>query len=1509
MASLKKSISFIDNLQNPETPSLGLRSSSDPNFQSQSQQQTEVPLQAIIVHTEPKPRDPRMARMVETKARPVDPRLNKPGSKDPRMRPSDPRTRQNDLKNDQKTSIPLPNFSDPRFQPLDQGATDVTQNPDSRSTLQDPRLNPADPRNSSLFTQSSRPSDPRLRANPALKSLAKNLQSAMSIFGDFGEEDPDNSAYQPSFGPPVGGVPQQAGFSNTQVKPESLSSLPDIALPRDPRIRRDPRLMHEYLTQQAEARGLKMKPTSDTIADQGGGKVQRKKLSIHDYKRKTDKQDDSSGPRPMPPLPGTNILPGQSIAPAYYGSFQAQGYSSAGSGMSDVYDQGDPEMDDGDMPYSPDYDEIPDPTIPQAKPEETVATPQMMMQTLSELSEPDDVSQSPKPAVEAEASGVESALTVAIRKLVEHSPDMSILTQAIQVLGQTHDMADILEALKKAMESQMKPGSVEKAEKLRTPEEVLSTELIKNDDSPLSEAMRRTLAEVDKQEKEAKISSEAHGIKPDSDLANIPLPEKKPQLADISVHDNKPEVDSSLRKPQIEGPPKDPKIQEFVKFFLDKEEENEDNDGPPKSSKGVKESPGIGFSPAKSLLLGDERQQAIKQMFQGESQARPIALDRDERLQQQRNSSLSPILSPDPNVAYVDDRHHPATNEIGDIDLRRSHSRSLSPVRTTVTQSSAMRDIDERSLSPLNPFSSKSVIPGLGDVDERSLSPVASRVIAGIKAEVRSFPSPIMSPDSESRDSSRNDMMNKNNSNVVEKDIPLDVDFRQVKNQNEFGDVDWRLTAAAEMGDVDLRAKPNQASVLPPVFDAIVESKKDSNDGNDFWSKRESKDGDMEFRQGFGVNKTDYQKEQQEKLYDAYATSSKRIDSYESSNMKIPSYSTTGNVYGEYSSSNKAEIGNMNAPPQPNLPPFQPGPGPGFFPPQNQNFNRPPGPPQPMPPQQPNFSNILGSVNLDMANLKNILASVQKPPEMVIPKNNFVEEVVEEEEEVTSNLPAFVTGLCKESPKKDLTLTKYTGKPREWVPGKKTFVPKEEKKPEMKDPNYDPTRAPELQRPMLDPRFEKQWNENKGKPPGAIDRNFGPPMPDIKFDRKDEPSKSDQWHENKGKPPGALDRNFGPPKPDIKFDRKDEPSKSVQGGPAKLDRNFKPIKDEPSKSDQGGPVKLDRNFKPIKADKKDEPVKLDRNFRPIKPDSKTPDETPQNRQKGSEIRKLVREDIGIGRKAEKSLSKKDDSDDQPSFSLGDLLRQVRGTSADKDKKKDSDIKEIDAIKDGPEKVSKKTNDKDNKESKSKKEVADKGHETKGKSSKTEKESDSSDSDDQGGKIFSLGDILKRMRGIGHKKSDKDKKVDNKQKKKTSPKKRRSNENEQSYQEAFMESLETSDLKVKHDDSIISEADRESPKGRKHNDSISKDMYSDINQSTHDRSIDTSRNTSALDKSRQAGFKDMGLDNVSDNSDDESFGLVIDLGETPAKKSGDRVQRKESDKKKDTSREEGEVMTL
>ena len=1541
MASLKKSISYIDSVQKTETPVLGIRSTSDPNFKTQ--QHTEVPLQANIVHTEPKPRDPRTSRTGDNiKGRPVDPRLNKSGSKDPRMRPADPRMRLSD----QKTSIPLPNFSDPRFQPLDQGTSDMSQNPsDPRLAQQDPRLNPADPR-SSPFAPSSRPSDPRIRANPTLKLLAKNIQSAMSIFGDFGEEDPDDSAYRPSFGPPLGMPPQ----TNIQAKQESLSSLPDIALPRDPRLRRDPRLMNEFLNQQVEARGSKMKPNSDQLVDRGGGKGQRKKLSIDDYKKKVDmlvKHDEGNseqrqypGQIPSLPMPGSSIFPGQHIAPAYYGSFQTQSYVPPGSGMSDVYGQGNDVVDDDDMPYSPDYDEIPDPTIPQPKPDDIIATPGKMMQTLSELSEPEDISQSPQPAVDTDVKGVESALTVAIRKLVEHSPDMSILTQAIEVLGQTHDMADILEALKKAMESQIKPEDEEIAGKAKTPDQVLSTEQIKNDDSPLSMAMRRTLAEVDIEEKERerKIISGAsinvsHEVKPDSNLAYIPLPENKPHIANIPTPESKPKVDSSLTKLQTDSTykDKDPKIQDFVKFFLDKEEENEEKD-PIKSSKptvGVKDSPGIGFSPGKSLLLGavdrDERQQATKLLFHAgniTSGSDPATLDRDERLHKMRNTSLSPILSlSDPNVVDVDERYRTARNEIGDVDERRSHSRSLSPVRTVVTKSAAMRDVDERSLSPLNPFLSKAAIPGFGDVDQRSQSPLASKFVSAIKTAERSFPSPIMSPDPESRDSSRNDMLNRNNSNVVEKDIPLDVDLRQVKKENEFGDVDWRLTAAAEMGDVDLRAKPSQAPVLPPVFEAVDDfwSKRENKDGNDFWSKRESKDGDMEFRQGFGMSKTEYQKERQNELYDAYATSDKKVESYESSSMKIPSYSTTGSVYGEYSSSNKAEIGSMNVPPGPNHPSFQPGPGPGFLSP-NENFP----PQQPVPPQQPNmnFSNILGSVNLDLANLKNILANVQKPPEMVIqkppemviPKNNFVVEVEEDEEEVTSNLPAFVTGLCKESPKKDLTLTKYTGKPREWVPGKKPFAQKEDEKPDVKDPNYDPTRAPELQWSMPDPRFEKQWSENIGKP-GTVDRNIAPSKPDVKFESVEVESIKPE-------------RKVQPVKTS-KSQRKGESAKTEKKGePVKLDRNFKPIKPESNVE----PVKLDRNFKPIKSD----PKKSDTETEPVsdKPvvQKETGKQQPQTDQKGSEIRKLILEDIGMSRQtfkdsSDKSVSKKtqkSDSDSQPSFSVGDLVRQVRETSADKDKKNDSHIKESKHKKDASEKVSKKIGDKDNKESKHEKETADKRHdkdkntkskssskqsdETKGKGSKNEKDSDSSDSDDQAGKIFSLGDMLKRMRGPAPKKtSDKEKKADSKQKKKSSPtkspKKRRSNENseQKSYQEALMESLETSDLKVKHDDSVISEADKETPKRRKHNSSISKDIYSDINQSAHEKSIE-------MNKSGQTGFNEMGFDDVSDNSDDESFGLVIDLGETPAKKTVDKVQRKETDWKKASAVEKGEVIT-
>ena len=1519
-SKMKRTGSYSDSVEKPKASSMGQRSWSDSNVNPQKSEDT--PIQASIIRNETRPpRDPRLSRMgvnpVDPRLRPgdprmnpVDPRLNRgsprfntfdskanvidsrtnpldpriqarpPGSRlniavgDPWQNQSDPRINAADPR--MNTGNPLQNYNDPRLNRADPRVTNVMQNlpninpsdPRLSSSSQpviplNPRLDSSEPRISSIsqnrgHMQSGQPwLDPRLKGNPDVNLHAQNVQPSRMMDHEVSEENEMSSSYQPTFGPPERRF-QTYPSGNQQIQESVSGQYPVKPPPGDLKYPRDPRLRNRLVAADTNTETISPgKSTPDSaFLDQAASKLQRKKLSIDEYKKKVviqPKQDTNTYMQTenefndqVSNLSGSYYSEGmlQSNQPDNFPVKESMKYEHdsslpSGSDMSLDSDSQSPmkinfsvteeEYKDSpyDSPYSPENAEAFELYDPQQ--EDIVDDPYKMMQTLSELPEPDDSSMSPKPVEEEPDSSkfeIEGALIEAIKKLVEQSPDMEVLTQAIQVLGQTHDMHVISEALKKTIDSSIKSVAEETTEHAKPTDELVSPKGLKKPDSPLTKAVRKTLAEIGDDCHDEKVEGEGKEeaqVKSSTEMKHL-IDKVFPVLGNVA---DIPLPPSSLSKSVADVPVleknNDPKVEEVVKFYLDKDEEESKKTELSTRKKlplpeiKTRASPGIGFSPHKSLLSEtvdkDERQKTTKWLFGSDKDERQataasklqsdtydsVALDKDERLHAKNMSSVLP-LSESAIVEDVDERRHhsrsvspAAGRELQDVDERQSHSRSISPA---LPNSSLQNNISEQNLS--------SSLPGISstlDVDERpisrSQSPVISKSTPAIFVTDRRTPTPIMSPDPETDDSLMETALNKNNNNIS--DIPLkqmeslDTDLRQSRNENEFGDVDWRWTAASEMGDVDLRAKPSQSQAsdfeLPPVFESV----------DDFWAKRENKEGDMEFRKSYGLDKSDIP--QYHESYESYSTSKKEYESYEtSSKTPIPSYSTSGNVYGEYSTGNKSEMTNMTVPPMDSYPAYQ---TPGLYPQSNQKqpftHSHHPIPQeqtisqqqsifqqQPVPSQASNimnFNSILGSVNLDFANLKNILATVQKPAENTEPvqsNTNIPGELpLAEDEEVTSNLPAFVTGLCKESPKKDTTLTKYSGRLRE--AGRKHFFHKEEslEKTSVKVPCFDPTIAPQLQKQNVD-----------GKSQNSIQN----------VDSANQSLKQEESH----------------------FIEKTENQK------------------EP----------IQKNL--------------------------TEKENFQDNKKGNEneLKKLNESDKNKNKSTGKEKSSGDtESRSSPMiFSVGDIVKHVRETednSANKTKFIDS-------------------------------------HTVKNKVQLKEPDNKTS-------MIFSVGDMLRQIREpVDKQEDDKAEEKENKRKKSLSPlKQEKSSKREKKkekdrqntslnnmtpYQLAIMESLETSDLRIKHDDSIISDIDKESPKSKKQKESSQKDLYSDINQGFDSERLKTNEKETKSDIGRKEfhnAHAQMDLNDVSDNSDDESFGLVIDLGETPAKKPDGQIKKIEN----------------
>ena len=1587
---MKRTTSFSESPEKSKTLS-GQRSYSDPNFKPT--QHDEVPIQASVIRTEPRPspRDPRQARMgvypseprqrpADPRLNPVDPRLNNRGSPkfstgdskasfiDPRINPSDPRVQARPPGSRFAPGDPRQNQNDPRITLVD-----------PRKNLSDPRLNRSDPRNTDILhnVTALNPADPRIGSagqNRGTVQVDKALRDPR-LRGNIDADLQMSSAYRPSFGPPIGMF--QRNFSDNQEESATSQSTVNTSLPGDLKYSRDPRLRNKFNKKTASP----MKSNSDSVLiDQNDSKFQRKKLSIDEYKKKVviqPKQDINTNMQIEIESQFDDQL--RSLSESYYSenilsrlplppssgfvdeNMKDESGSTlpSSSDMSLDTDNQSPHKtylplrndEDIDSPYSPeDFEAF---GQDDSYHDDVVDDPHKMMQTLSELPEPDDspkmTEDEPEPT---KPDNMEDALLVAIKKLVEHSPDMEVLTQAIHVLGQTHDMDTISEALKKAVESSIQQGLEDEAEDDKKKAGKLdSEEPIKLDDSPITKAMKKTLAEIDH----------------DHDAENIEKLKEKRETKE-SISKAFPSVEKIEDIPLPDSPLKsavkvdtNTKRESGVKFFLDKDEE-ENKKSLSTAGKalfvpdiGAKGSPGIGFSPSKSLFSGavdkDERQKATKSLFKADKDERqtasanklkseiydPFALDQDERLHGKKLPTAHAVAE-SPIVEDVDERQHSRSAspsiDIGlqDIDERQSHSRSLSPtipaVSLTSVQNVSVISADSNILKPSDL-----------DVDERSVHASRSESPTAIH---RRTPTPIMSPDPETDDSLMDVALNKNNNTIseppeipqessIDHEEPLDIDLRPSRSENDFGDVDWRLTAASEMGDVDLRAKPGQTQTtdckLPPAFEAV----------DDFWSKRENKEGDLEFRNTYHSDKAAISEVHES--YDCYSSSNKDYernkdyDSYEKSSAKIiPSYSTAGNVYGEYSSSNRSELTNTKFGPVDNYSAFQ---TPAYYPEGHQNQSFPPFQ-QPVPqqpilqqqsiPAQPapimNLNNLLGSVNLDFSNLKNILATVQKPAENSEPVKSDIEIAVDEDE-VTSNLPAFVTGLCKESPKKDASLTKYSGRLRE--AGKKHSFLKEEQQQEKspeKNQVFDRTIAPQFQKQKDDEQSimsllqigpEKQPIKQEIKLlneiPGSkkdLDQNKTIEKDSIIDNSKEKVMEKDSILD--------ISKNN-----EMKRDSILKNNKSDKIGKDSLLSNNKSNKIEKesilnnNKSDKIGKEsilnKTEERKERISNNSKSNKIETDR----IENNSKG---NASAKTKLNEIEKEQNKSEKI-RKGKYS-SATEVSSSNVTFSVGDIIKHVRDTGT-------SSSNEV--------KI------KDSQPSKNKAKVND-GQPAKDKA-KPKKPVPKN-------MIFSIGDMLQQMRETtsAEREDDKadEKEIESRgpQKQEKSSKKERKKENDKPkekgkpnlntsltnmspYQLAIMEELEKSDLRIKHDDSLVLEPDKESPKDSKHNESFQKDLYTDINQDANAEGLATNRdktnsdigkkqqhfspNNAKIDhgiKQPASSISQMDFNDESDNSDEESFGLVIDLGETPAKNANEHNKTADDDKLKYSSSMEKKV---
>lgn len=316
-------------------------------------------------------------------------------------------------------------------------------------------------------------------------------------------------------------------------------------------------------------------------------------------------------------------------------------------------------------------------------------------------------------------------------------------------------------------------------------------------------------------------------------------------------------------------------------------------------------------------------------------------------------------------------------SDLGDFDLRRSHSRSASPTPVSaVLKQDKTASVRQAVTTFVDPF-------GLDeDTDDQILSRSNSPLVS--KENVESSKTKEITPDNNSCDS--------NSESGVLFDAYAIVKAKPSETVNEFGDIDWRRTAAAEMGDVDLRA----GSLDPPAFIgakdigtattttvpviAVATSVRDSDPFQQM---------NKNLKSMFSSSPSLPQYHTSVSSYDSYSTSpSKNICTTSQSKNTYESYSTAmSTMPGDYGTSSNQQSGFYNYATSGSQQDVQ---------------------------NQDGFQNIMQK--LDFSNLKNILASVQQPQSGTSKHSESSQSETVEDEKVANNQkeeddkPVFVTG-------------------------------------------------------------------------------------------------------------------------------------------------------------------------------------------------------------------------------------------------------------------------------------------------------------------------------------------------------------------------------------------------------------------------------------------------------------------------------------------------------------------
>ncbi|XP_053392861.1 uncharacterized protein LOC123564271 isoform X2 [Mercenaria mercenaria] len=762
--------------------------------------------------------------------------------------PQEPLTSLPPLKLPEQTNTQLDTrYTDPRFGYVDTSANVILNDP--RLKPSDPGFVPNDPRLRSSDTNFV-PNDPRLRSNdPNFVPNDPRLRLSDPLFV------PNDPRLRPN-NPRLQSVPLDPRLQQMSLDPRRQQRPLDPRLqqqPPDPRLNvLDPRVQQSL--NQGQNVNFPVTQRSDNPQSDDTLKT-RKKLTLSDYKKKVNISKPESTLELAPSTNEVDNVQEQNTLstkmaiqtdPANYGSISLK--------------RTDPRISDQSLPdtsiyYNQSAEQQPEPSVSvtaeedetQGMEDDFVEEPDDMAKTLNELSDPDDISQSPKQfdePVTEKPDADDPMLSDAMQKLVEHSGNVTLFTEALRLLQESAEqfgeqltdpeflvkkIAEKIDELSKLEAQKLKVSNAPSAEgsgdihEIHSPDRIMSPDLsndsksdnsvpvkhipLESVDMDVEKSLECVDMDIDEPESEPESKLDLAMQKTLQELARLEHSDST-KLHKTRKNSNKSKHKKSKKEsspdlhlldiPIPPDPPRQAKQETQTKIQETSIEVMKENDGKKLEIKHTKK------TPQTKDVEDDMKVTPILPSFK--EKKKPV-ISINLKMNQKSNLKPKPILPENVLDIFKDDidmrvRDRPATKDINLVKGKESSDNEKSGFGLT--------DKDFRNVS-------------VKQTESGMLSADTDKNTEKNKTKVDTFDSDKLKID-ESKVAKKGDERKVSDVQTVQKMSTAkfidpfglgseDIDHRNIsesdsqkKEVNDFGDIDWRTASDVHIADVDMRS-------------------------------------------------------------------------------------------------------------------------------------------------------------------------------------------------------------------------------------------------------------------------------------------------------------------------------------------------------------------------------------------------------------------------------------------------------------------------------------------------------------------------------------------------------------------------------------------------------------------------------------------------------------------------------------------------------------------------------